>query len=63
MLVLEGEVFLGVLRVAPGDYHLARGGTLHGQISSPHGRAAVHPQRKRRAASGLVQIFHVIEIR
>jgi anti-sigma factor ChrR (cupin superfamily) len=36
-LVLEGEVFLGELRVAAGDYHLARGGTLHGQISSPHG--------------------------
>lgn len=36
-LVLEGEVFLGELRVAAGDYHLARGGTMHGQISSPRG--------------------------
>jgi anti-sigma factor ChrR (cupin superfamily) len=36
-LVLEGEVFLGELRVAAGDYHLARGGTTHGQIRSPHG--------------------------
>lgn len=36
-LVLEGEVFLGELRVAAGDDHLARGGTMHGQISSPHG--------------------------
>jgi anti-sigma factor ChrR (cupin superfamily) len=36
-VVLEGEVFLGELRVAAGDYHLARGGTTHGTIRSPHG--------------------------
>jgi len=36
-VVLEGEVFLGELRVAAGDYHLARGGTTHNTIRSPHG--------------------------
>jgi len=36
-LVLEGEVFVGELRVGTGDYHLARGGTTHNTIRSPHG--------------------------
>ncbi len=36
-LVLEGEVYLDELRVAAGDYHLARASTTHGQIRSPQG--------------------------
>jgi anti-sigma factor ChrR (cupin superfamily) len=47
-VVLEGEVFLGELRVAAGDYHLARRGTTHGTIRSPHGAVLF-----LRAASGV----------
>jgi quercetin dioxygenase-like cupin family protein len=36
-IVVEGEVFLGDLRVAAGDYHLALSGTVHESIRSPRG--------------------------
>ena len=36
-IVMEGEVFLGDLRVAAGDYHLAPRGATHGEIRSPRG--------------------------
>jgi len=36
-MVMEGEVFLGDLRVAAGDYHLAPRGATHGEIRSPNG--------------------------
>jgi anti-sigma factor ChrR (cupin superfamily) len=36
-IVLEGEVFLGDVRVAAGDFHVARGGTTHAKLSSANG--------------------------
>lgn len=35
--VLEGEVTLGDVTVGPGDYHLARAGTSHGDITTRTG--------------------------
>jgi quercetin dioxygenase-like cupin family protein len=36
-MVVEGEVFLGDVRVVAGDYHVAKGGSRHGIVRSPHG--------------------------
>ncbi len=36
-LVLEGELVIGELRLAAGDYHLARKGGEHDSITAPHG--------------------------
>lgn len=48
-MVVEGEVFLGELRVRAGDYHLAPAGTRHSGIISPAGallfvRSAANPR-------------------
>lgn len=36
-MVLSGDVWLGGVRASAGDFHLARGYTLHGEISSEGG--------------------------
>lgn len=36
-LVLSGDVWLGDVQAHAGDFHLARGGTLHGEIRSEGG--------------------------
>lgn len=36
-MVVEGEIFLGELRIRAGDYHLAPGGSVHPDITSPGG--------------------------
>lgn len=36
-LVLSGDVWLGDVQAHAGDFHLARGGTLHGEIRSESG--------------------------
>lgn len=36
-LVLEGEILIGSHRLRQGDYHLARAGTHHPDITSPSG--------------------------
>lgn len=36
-IVLEGEAWLGDIKVCAGDYHLARQGTSHGAVTSPNG--------------------------
>ena len=36
-VVLEGETFLGDIRLAAGDFHLARADTDHGVVRSPKG--------------------------
>ena len=36
-VVLEGETFLGDIRLAAGDFHLARADTDHGIVRSPKG--------------------------
>lgn len=36
-MMLEGEVFVGDLRLVAGDYHLAPRGTTHARITSPKG--------------------------
>jgi len=36
-VVLEGEVSLGEIRVRSGDYHLAPGGSRHGELRSESG--------------------------
>jgi quercetin dioxygenase-like cupin family protein len=36
-VVLEGEVYLGDIRVTAGDYHLAPGGSRHGVLRSDTG--------------------------
>jgi anti-sigma factor ChrR (cupin superfamily) len=35
--VLEGEATLGDVTVGPGDYHLARAGTVHGDVTTRTG--------------------------
>lgn len=35
--VLEGDARLGDVEVGPGDYHLARAGTMHGDVTSRDG--------------------------
>lgn len=36
-IVLEGEAWLGDIKVCAGDYHIARGGTAHGAVTSQKG--------------------------
>lgn len=36
-IVLEGEAWLGDIRVCAGDYHIARQGTKHGAVTSQKG--------------------------
>ncbi|MBC8007475.1 MAG: cupin domain-containing protein [Prolixibacteraceae bacterium] len=36
-LLLEGCVFLGNVKMAPGDYQVAAPGTIHGEVYSPSG--------------------------
>lgn len=36
-VVLEGEAWLGDIKVCAGDYHVARRGTSHGAVTSPKG--------------------------
>lgn len=36
-MVLSGDVWLGAVRASAGDFHLARGHTLHGEIRSEGG--------------------------
>ncbi len=51
-LVLEGEVFVGGLRLSEGDMHVANPGARHPPITAPHGallliRSEIPPQSFR----------------
>ena len=48
-LILEGEIFIGHLRLASGDMHVAPAGSEHESITSPRGalmlvRSEFHPE-------------------